>query len=62
MERFVVAVMDIGEAFTPCAWMLRVLHAQNVNDHPIDDVSLAISLGVESCGFSELGIKHRPDT
>jgi hypothetical protein len=34
----------------------------NVYDHPVDDLCLAISLGVESRGLSELGIQHRPET
>ena len=45
MERFVVVVLNIGEAFIPFAWMLRVVHAHNVYDLPIDDICLAISLG-----------------
>jgi hypothetical protein len=31
---------------------------QNVYDHPIDDLCLAISLGMESCGLGELGVQH----
>jgi hypothetical protein len=62
MESSVVVVLDIGEAFIPCVWMLRVVHVQNVYDHPVDDLCLAISLGVESRGLSELGIQHRPET
>jgi hypothetical protein len=30
-------------------------------DHPIDDLGLAICLGVEGNGFGELGIQHRPE-
>lgn len=62
MENSIVVVLDIGEAFIPCAWMLQVLHTQNVYDHPIDNLCLAINLGVESCGLSELSIQHRPET
>ena len=58
MERFVVVVLYIGEAFIPCAWMLQVVHAHNVYEHPIDDLCLAISLGLESCGHSKFGIQH----
>ena len=46
-EIFVV-LLDIGEAFIRCLWVLRIVHAQNVYDHPIDDLCLAISLGMES--------------
>ena len=62
MKSLVVAVLNIGEALVPCVWMLLVVHAQNVYDHPIDDLCLAISLGMESCGLSELGVQHRPET
>ena len=62
MESSVVAMLDIGEDFISCAWMLRVVHAQHVYNHPVDDLCLAISLGVESRGLSDLGIQHRPET
>jgi len=32
-----------------------------VYDHPIDDLYLAISLGVECHGISEFGIQHQPE-
>ena len=38
------------------------LHAQNVYDHPIDNLYLAISLGMEGCRLSEFGVQHRPET
>jgi len=59
VESYVVVVLDIGEDFIPCVWMLRVVHAQDVHDHPIDDLCLAISLGVEFHGLSELGIQQQ---
>lgn len=31
-------------------------------DHPVDDLYLAISLGMESGALSELGVQHRPET
>jgi hypothetical protein len=42
--------------------MLRIVHAQDVHNHLIDDLCLAIGLGVESSGFCELGVQHRPET
>jgi hypothetical protein len=33
-----------------------------VHNHPIDDLSLAIGLGVERSGFCELGVQQRPET
>lgn len=59
MESFVIAMLDIGEAFIPCVFMLRVLHEKDLHDHPIDDLCLTISLGVEGHGISEIGIQHR---
>ena len=48
----------IGEALIPCAWMLLIVHAQNVDNHSVDNLCLAICLGMESCGLGELGIQH----
>ena len=42
--------------------MLRVVPVQNVHDHPVDDLHLAISLAVISRVLSELGIQHRIET
>ena len=58
MESPVVTVLNIWETLIPCTWMLRVVHVQDVHNHPIDDLCLAISLGVESSGFSELGVNQ----
>jgi hypothetical protein len=38
--------------------ILRVIHAQDVHNHLIDDLYLAISLRVEGSGFSELGVQQ----
>jgi hypothetical protein len=62
MESPVVTVLDIGETLVPCTWMLRIVHAQDVHNHLIDDLCLAIGLGVESSGFCELGVQQRPET
>jgi len=56
MESSVVAMLYIGEAFIPCVWMLRVVHVQNVYDHHVDDLCLAIILGMESHEPSKFGI------
>jgi hypothetical protein len=56
MESFVVTVLDICETLIPCTGMLGVVHACDVHNHLIDDLSLAISLGVERSGFCELGV------
>jgi hypothetical protein len=36
----------------------RFVHAQDVHNHLIKDLCLAISLGVESSGFSEFGVQQ----
>jgi hypothetical protein len=41
----------------PCTWILRVVHAQDVHNHLIDDLCLVVLLGVENSGFSELGFQ-----
>jgi hypothetical protein len=57
-ESHVVAVLNIRETLIPCTWILRFVHAQDVHNHMIDDLCLAIYLGVESSGFSELGVQQ----
>jgi hypothetical protein len=54
MESPVVTVLNIGETLIPCMWMLRVVHALDVHNHPIGD----LCLGVERSGFSELGVQQ----
>jgi len=56
MEILVVAMLNIGEALIPCAWMLWVVHAQNAYDHLVENLYLAISLRMEGCGLSEFGV------
>jgi hypothetical protein len=58
MQGSVVAMMDIGKTLIPCVGFLGILHAQYMYDHPIDDLGLAICLGVEGSGFGELGIQQ----
>jgi hypothetical protein len=55
-------VLDIWETLIPCTRILRIIHAQDVHNHLIDDLGLAIGLGVESSGFCELGVQQRPET
>jgi hypothetical protein len=58
MESPVVVVLNIGKTLIPGTQMLRVVHVWEVHNHPIDDLSLAVGLGVESSGFSELGVQQ----
>jgi hypothetical protein len=57
MEISIVVVLNVGETLIPCVWFLGVVHAEDVHDHPIDELCLAISLGVEGNGFGELGVQ-----
>ena len=45
-----------------CVWILWVIHAQNVHNHPVDNLCLAISLRMEGCGLREFGVQHWPET
>jgi hypothetical protein len=54
----VVAMLDTGKTLIPCARVLGIVHVQDMYDHSIDDLSLAIGLGVEGSGFGELGIQQ----
>jgi hypothetical protein len=58
MESLVVTVLNIVETLIPCTWMVRVVHSQEVHNHFIDDLCLAICLGVESSVFCELGVQQ----
>jgi hypothetical protein len=51
-------MLDIEKTIIPCAGVLRIVHAWDMYDHPIDDLNLAIYLGVEGSGFAELGIQQ----
>jgi hypothetical protein len=62
MESPVVTVLDIWETLVPCTRMLRIVHAQDVHNHLIDDLVLAIGLGVKRSGFCELGVQQTPET
>jgi hypothetical protein len=62
IESPVVTVLNVREDVVPCTWMRRIVHAKDVHNHPVDDLCLAVCLGVESSGFCELGVQQRPDT
>jgi hypothetical protein len=56
MESPVVTMLDIWETLVPCTWILRIIHVQDVHNHMIDDLCLAISFGAERSGFCELDV------
>jgi hypothetical protein len=60
MYGFVVTMTNIGNTLIPCVWMLGIIHAQDMHDHPVDDLGLAICLGVQWHGFGELGVQWWP--
>jgi hypothetical protein len=37
--------------------MLGIVHVKYMNDHHVDDLGLAICLGVEGSEFGELGVQ-----
>jgi hypothetical protein len=53
---YFVIVLNKGKTLIPCAWMIGIVHVKNMHDHHVDDLGLAIHLGVEGCGFGELGV------
>ena len=54
MNGVVVTVLNIRKTIIPCVGMLRVVHLQNVHDHPI----YYLRLGMEGGGFGELCIQQ----
>jgi len=62
VEGYVLAMLNIWKSHIPCTWMLIFVHVHDVHNHLIDDLYLAIGLGVERNGFSELGVQQWPDT
>jgi hypothetical protein len=57
MQGSIVAMMDIGKTLIPCVGVFLIVHAQDMHEHSINDLSLFICLGVEGSGFIGLGIK-----
>jgi hypothetical protein len=57
MFGFVVTMLNIGNILIPCAGMLGIVHAQNMHDHSVDDLGLSSRMGVEGCGFGEVGVQ-----
>ena len=56
MKGLVVAMFDIEKTLIPCVRVFSIVHAQDMYNRPMDDLSLAIFLGVEGSGFGELSI------
>jgi hypothetical protein len=60
VEDSVVAMLNIRKALIPCAWMFRIVHPQDMDNHPANYLYFFISLWVEGSRFGQLGIHHRP--
>ena len=58
MYGYFVAVLNIGKNLIPCARVLGIVHAQDMHNHLVEDLGLAIRLGVEGNGFGELGVQQ----
>jgi hypothetical protein len=50
-------MLDIGKTLIPCARVLGIISSQDMHNHSIYDLGLSICLGVEGCGFDELGVQ-----
>ena len=49
-------MLNIGKTLIPCEGILIIVHVYDMHDHLVDDLHLAIHLGVEGSGFGELGV------
>jgi hypothetical protein len=58
MKSPVVTMLSIRETLIQCTWILRFIHVHDVHNHAIGDLCLVLCLGVESSGFSELGVQQ----
>jgi hypothetical protein len=61
MQRSVVAMLDIGKDLIPCVRVLGIIHAQDMHNHSIYDLDLAICIRVVGRGFGEIGVQQGPD-
>jgi hypothetical protein len=57
MYGYVVTVLNIGKTLIPFVSMLGNVHVQDMHNLPVDDLGLAIRLGVEGHGFGEFGVQ-----
>jgi hypothetical protein len=54
----VVVVLNIGKTLISCAGVIGIVHAKDMHDHSVDNLGLAILMGVEVIGFVELGVQQ----
>ena len=58
MQGLIVAMLDIGKTLIQCTGVFLIVHVQGMYYHLIDNLNLAICLGMEGNGFGELGIQQ----
>ena len=58
MYGYVVVVMNIRKTLILGAGVLGIVHAQDVHDHPVDNLGLAIHVGMEGSRVGELGVQQ----
>jgi hypothetical protein len=58
VEGSILAMLKIKKAFIPCAWIFRIIHPQDMNNHPVEYLYFPISLWVEGSRFGQLGVQH----
>jgi hypothetical protein len=58
MEISFIAMLNIGKATIPFVWILGFAHAQYMNHHLINDLCIAMILGVEGSRFGDLGVQQ----
>jgi hypothetical protein len=51
-------MLDIGKTLIPCERVILIINAQDMHDHLIYGLGLAICLGVEGRGFGEIRVQH----
>ena len=54
----IVVVLNIGKTLILCVGVLGIVNMQDMHDHTVDDLGLAILPGVEGGGFGELGVQQ----
>ena len=57
MEKYIINVLHIWKTLVPGLRMLGVAHVEYVHYHPVDDIYLAINLGMEGSRLGELGVQ-----
>ena len=60
MYGYVLAILNIGKTRILGVGLLGIVHVHDMHNHSVDDLSLAIHLGVEGSGFGDLGVQQRP--